>query len=82
MSALFAQRPTATGPSQVWRAFSTAARLGWQIEANWTDPIIFFVYSVAKPVFGALMLVVMLEVISGGRTDPAFRAFVVIGSAL
>ncbi len=67
---------------QAWRAFRTAARLGWQTEANWADPLLFFIYSVAKPVFGALILVFMLEVISGGRADQAFRAFVVIGSAL
>lgn len=68
--------------SRGWRSFRTAARLGWMTEANWTDPLRFFIFSVAKPVAGALILVFMLEVISGGRADPAFRAFVVIGSAL
>lgn len=63
------------------RSFAVAARLGWQMEANWTDPILFFIYSVAKPVSSALILVVMLEVISGG-SRPEFRAFVVVGSAL
>src|SRR5205085_7122550 len=48
---------------------------------NWTDPVLFFIYSVAKPLASALILVVMLEVISGG-TRPDYRAFVVIGSAL
>lgn len=67
---------------QGWRGFVTAARLGWQTESNWTDPIIFFIYSVLKPVAAALILVFMLEVISGGQANPAFRAFVVIGSAL
>jgi ABC-2 type transport system permease protein len=57
-------------------------RLGWQTEANWTDPVLFFIYSVAKPVAAALMLVFMIEVISGGRADPGLRAFVVIGTAL
>ena len=63
------------------RSFVTATRLGWQMEANWTDPILFFIYSVAKPLASALILVVMLEVISNG-TRPDYRAFVVIGSAL
>jgi ABC-2 type transport system permease protein len=70
------------GLRQVWRAFWTSARLGWQIESNWADPLVFFIYACAKPVGGALILVFMLEVISGGRADTAFRAFVVIGSAL
>jgi ABC-2 type transport system permease protein len=68
-------------PGDLWRAFRTAARLGWQMEANWTDPFLFFIYSVAKPLSAALILVVMLDIISGG-TDPAYRAFVVVGTAL
>jgi len=68
--------------ADAWRGFRTAARLGWQTEANWADPLLFVTYSVAKPVAGALILVFMVEVISAGRADPALRAFVVIGSAL
>ena len=63
------------------RSFATAVRLGWQMEANWTDPLLFFIYSVAKPLASALILVVMLDVISGGA-KPEYRAFVVVGSAL
>ncbi|MBI2763320.1 MAG: ABC transporter permease [Chloroflexi bacterium] len=63
------------------RTFAVAVRLGWQLEANWTDPLLFFIYSVAKPVSSALILVVMLEVI-GGPSGRAFRPFVVVGSAL
>jgi ABC-2 type transport system permease protein len=64
-----------------WRSFATAARLGWAMEANWTDPVLFFVYSVAKPVSAALILVVMLEVIAGASSHE-YRSFVVVGSAL
>jgi ABC-2 type transport system permease protein len=69
------------GAADLRRSFLTAARLGWQMEANWTDPILFFIYSVAKPLASALILVVMLDVISGGA-KPEYRAFVVVGSAL
>jgi ABC-2 type transport system permease protein len=65
----------------VWRSFGTAARLGWRMEANWTDPLLFFIYSVAKPVSAALILVFMVNVISS-TPDPRVRGFVVIGSAL
>src|SRR4029077_19297398 len=65
----------------VRKAFVTAPRLGWQMEANWTDPILFLIYSVAKPLASALILVVMLDVISGGG-KPEYRAFVIVGSAL
>ena len=62
-----------------WRAFRTAMRLGWQIESNWADPLLFLIYSVAKPVGAALILVFMVDIISGGRADPGIRSFVVIG---
>ncbi len=63
------------------RSFVTAVRLGWQMEANWTDPLLFFIYSVAKPVASALILVVMLQVI-GGDATVRYRSFVIIGTAL
>jgi ABC-2 type transport system permease protein len=77
-------RPRASGRlpwSAEWRAFATSVRLGWLMEANWTDPFLFFVYSVAKPLASTLILVFMVLVI-GGASNPEFRAFVVVGSAL
>ncbi|MFN2483348.1 MAG: ABC transporter permease [Candidatus Limnocylindria bacterium] len=61
--------------------FVTGLRLGWAVESNWTDPFLFAIYSIAKPLAAALILVVMFAVISGGRR-PEFLAFIVVGSAL
>ncbi len=69
------------GPRDIWRGFRTAAILGWRMEANWTDPLLFSIYSVAKPVAAALILVFMVDVISS-QPDPRVRSFVVVGSAL
>ena len=69
------------GLADTFRTLAVATRLGWQLEANWTDPFLFFIYSVAKPISSALILVVMLEVI-GGPAGQAFRPFVIVGSAL
>ena len=74
-------RTRGRGWTDLRRSFSVAVRLGWQMEANWTDPLLFFIYSVAKPLASTLILVVMLDVISGGA-KPEYRAFVVVGSAL
>jgi ABC-2 type transport system permease protein len=74
-------RTRGRGWVDVRRSFGTAVRLGWKMEANWTDPLLFFIYSVAKPLASALILVVMLDVISGGA-KPEYRAFVIVGSAL
>ena len=62
-----------------WR---TAVRLGWAIESNWADPLLFLIYSVAKPVASVLMLVVMLQIVTDGAAGPAQLGFVIIGSAL
>jgi len=62
-----------------WR---TAVRLGWAIESNWADPLLFLIYSVAKPIASVLMLVVMLQIVSGGAADQAQLAFVIVGSSL
>jgi ABC-2 type transport system permease protein len=74
-------RTRGRGLRDLWRAFWTATRLGWQMEANWTDPLLFFIYSVAKPLSSTLIFVVMIEVI-GGASTREFRAFVVVGTAL
>jgi ABC-2 type transport system permease protein len=63
------------------RSFWTAARIGWRMEANWTDPLLFCIYSVAKPVSAALILVVMLSIVAGPAAAN-LRPFVVVGTAL
>jgi ABC-2 type transport system permease protein len=36
--------------------FRTAAWLGWQVESNWADPLVFTVYAVARPLALAMVL--------------------------
>jgi ABC-2 type transport system permease protein len=74
-------RARGRGTIDLLRSFRTAAALGWKMEANWTDPVLFFIYSVAKPVASALILVFMLQVIAG-PAGIALRPFVIVGSAL
>ncbi|HKG57926.1 MAG TPA: ABC transporter permease [Candidatus Limnocylindrales bacterium] len=69
------------GVRDTWRSFATAARLGWQMEANWTDPVLFFIYSVAKPLSTTLIFIVMIDVV-GGASTAEYKAFVVVGTAL
>ena len=67
--------------ADAWRTFRTAIGLGWAIESNWSDPFLFAVYTIAKPLAAALILVVMFQVITGGQgTD--FLQFMIVGSAL
>jgi ABC-2 type transport system permease protein len=74
-------RTRGRGIGDQFRSFRTAVSLGWKMEANWTDPVLFFIYSVAKPLASALILVFMLQVIAG-PAGQALRPFVIVGSAL
>ena len=40
--------------ADAWRSFRTAIGLGWAIESNWSDPFLFAVYTLAKPLHGGL----------------------------
>ena len=63
------------------RSFFTAAWLGWKIESNWTDPLLFAIYSIVKPLSGAGILVLMYSIITAGNFDnPAF-AYLYYGNA-
>ena len=89
MSALTAGDPTGFdparaeggGPSDTVRSLRTALLLGWRVESNWTDPTLFVIYTVAKPIASLLLLVVMIDIIGGAASADA-RTFVVLGSAL
>jgi len=64
------------------RAFLMASWLGWQIESNWADPFLFAIYSVARPVAGVMILVLMYSVITGGQTGKPIFAYIYLGNAL
>jgi ABC-2 type transport system permease protein len=64
-----------------WRSFRTAIGLGWAIESNWSDPFLFAIYTLAKPLAAAMILVLMFQVVTGG-SNPEFLQFLIVGSAL
>lgn len=64
-----------------WRSFRVAAWLGWQIESNWTDPFLFAIYSIVKPLSGAAILVVMYSVITQGNFNTPLFAYMYLGNA-
>lgn len=64
-----------------WRAFWIATWLGWQIESNWTDPLLFAIYSIIKPIASAAILVVMYGVITGGKFREPIFPYIYLGNA-
>jgi ABC-2 type transport system permease protein len=81
---------SSTAPSSRWQRFAgnrpwqtlrTAAWLEWQSQGNWTNPWLFLIYLVARPLTAALVLVFMYWVISGYQAHGAFFDFLIVGSA-
>jgi ABC-2 type transport system permease protein len=71
------------GPARrTWLGFTTAIRLGWAVSSNWTRPMLFVIYIILRPISAALILVVMYEVITGGRGNArTYLSFLVVGTA-
>jgi len=67
--------------TEATRSFRTAAWLGWQIESNWTDPFAFAIYSLAKPLAGAVILMFMYAVVATGGVDNPLFPHIYVGNA-
>jgi len=72
---------TATNRLEIWRSFWVAIWLGWQIESNWTQPFLFAIYSIIKPLAGAAILVVMYSVITQGNFNTPIFPYLYYGNA-
>jgi ABC-2 type transport system permease protein len=75
------ERTEGRGLADTWRHFRAALLLGWRVESNWADPVLFSIYTVIKPISSMLLLTVMVQIVGGSSNDTA-RTFVIIGSAL
>lgn len=67
--------------SERFKALRASAKLGWQIESNWTDPLLFAIYSIIKPISASLILVFMYLVITQGKTGTDLFAYIYVGNA-
>lgn len=64
------------------RTLRWSAWLGWQMESNWTSPLLFLIYSIVKPIFGTFILVFMYVIIQGSvGTNPTMFSFMFLGNA-
>ncbi|MCK4404771.1 MAG: ABC transporter permease [candidate division Zixibacteria bacterium] len=63
------------------RTIKTAGKLGWAMESNWTDPLLFAIYSIVRPIASSLILVVMYYVITRGKTGLDLFAYMYVGNA-
>ena len=66
-----------------WRTFKVAAWLGWEMDSNWTEPWLFIIYSIVKPIAAVFILILMYIVfaaIGNIRAQPLFD-FMYVGNA-
>ena len=67
--------------NQTVRSFTMATWLGWQVESNWTDPFLFAIYVIVKPLATAAILVVMYSIITGGDYNSPLFPYIYLGNA-
>jgi ABC-2 type transport system permease protein len=64
-----------------WATLRFGHYLGWSIEANWTHPVLYALYSVIRPVFASLILVFIYRIVVRGSTDSGMFEFLYVGNA-
>lgn len=67
--------------SESSRSFTMATWLGWQVESNWTDPFLFAIYVIIKPLATAAILVVMYSIITNGDYESPLFPYIYLGNA-
>lgn len=66
---------------KIFNDFKASFLLGWKIESNWTDPFLFIIYSLAKPLSSAFILIIMFIIITRNQL-PEYIPHLIIGNAL
>lgn len=59
----------------------SAAWLGWQMESNWADPLVFGIYTVLRPLASALILAGMYWAVAGQAARSGLFPAVYLGNA-
>ncbi len=66
---------------RAWDSLRTGFWLEWKVHSNWTDPLVFAIYTVVRPLGAAMILVGMFYAVSGGERGPLLD-YLVVGSAV
>ncbi len=61
--------------STFWQTFKVAAWLGWEMDSNWTEPWLFIIYSIVKPIAAVFILVLMYLVFAAIGNFQAHNLF-------
>jgi ABC-2 type transport system permease protein len=63
------------------KILKSSSWLGWQMESNWTNPFLFAIYSLVKPIAATLLIVVMYMVVTMGQLEGTFFSYMYVGNA-
>jgi ABC-2 type transport system permease protein len=69
--------------STILRAVKQAAWVGWKVETNWADPLVFAIYYLIRPIAGLLIVGFIFLIgtfASGGAINPEYFAYMFIGN--
>jgi ABC-2 type transport system permease protein len=64
-----------------WQTLRAATWLEWQSRGNWTNPLLYMLYLIVKPMTASLVLVLMYWVVSGVHTHGGIFGFLICGAA-
>jgi len=68
----------------ILRAVKQAIWLGWKVETNWADPLVFAIYYLIRPLAGLLMvgfIFLVGSVSAGGALNPQYFVYMFIGNS-
>lgn len=70
------------GSPSLIKTLRAAGWLGWEMESNWTEPWLFLLYSVVRPLaaVGIVVFMYLAATTAAGINDPDRLAFVFVGS--
>jgi len=70
--------------STILRAVKQSVWLGWKVETNWADPVVFAIYYLIRPLAGLLTVGFIFLVGSasaGGALNPQYFAYMFVGNS-
>ncbi len=67
----------------ILRAIKQAMWLGWKVETNWADPLVFAIYYLVRPVAGLLIVgfIFLVGSVVTGTVDPLLFTYLFIGNS-
>jgi len=67
----------------ILRTIKQAIWVGWKVETNWADPLIFAIYYLIRPLAGLLIVgfIFIIGSAAGGAFSPEYFAFMFIGNS-